>query len=90
MEDKKNNTGLIILFTFLFGILIGVLISPESGSTTRSKIKYKFNDLLGNFKLSMEKFLDYLKKIKVSDCDQEGEKIVRETIDKADQIMNEI
>ena len=89
MEDKKNN-GLIILFTFLFGILIGILISPESGMNTRSKVKYKFNDLLSSFKSSMEKILDYLKVAKLSEGDQEGEKIVRETIDKADQIMNEI
>ena len=89
MEDKKNN-GLIILFTFLFGILIGILISPESGMNTRSKVKYKFNDLLSSFKSSMEKILDYLKGAKLSEGDQEGEKIVRETIDKADQIMNEI
>lgn len=49
------------------------------------------DNLVDGFQKSMEKFLNYVKSLNL-DCKQhkEGESIVKETIDKADQIMNEI
>lgn len=91
MEDRKNCCGLMVLLTFVFGVILGILISPDSGSKNRSKLKYRMDNLVDGFKSSMDKFLNYIKGLNL-DCnqDKEGEKIVKETIDKADQIMNEI
>jgi gas vesicle protein len=91
MEDRKNNCGLLILFTFVFGVLLGLLVSPDSGEKNRLKLKYKTGDLVDSFKSSIKKFLKYLHGLNLEDSsDEEGEKIIKETIDKADQIMNEI
>ena len=91
MEDRKNNCGLLILFTFIFGLLLGLLISPDSGEKNRLKLKYKTDDLVDSFKSSVKKFLQYLHGLNLDGSqDKEGEKIIKETIDKADQIMNEI
>lgn len=91
MEDRKNNCGLLILFTFVFGVLLGLLVSPESGEKNRLKLKYKTNDLVDSFKSSIKKFLQYLHGLNLDNSqNKEGEQIIKETIDKADQIMNEI
>lgn len=91
MEDRKNNCGLLILFTFVLGVLLGLLVSPDSGEKNRLKLKYKTGDLVDSFKSSIKKFLKYLHGLNLEDSrDEEGEKIIKETIDKANQIMNEI
>ena len=91
MEDRKNNCGLLILFTFVFGVLLGLLVSPDSGEKNRLKLKYKTSDLLDSFKSSVKKFLSYINGLNLDSFkDKEGEEIIKETIDKADQIMNEI
>ena len=91
MEDRKNTCGLMLLLTFVLGVLLGIFVSPDSGSNNRSKLKYRMDSLLGGFKDSMDKFLKYIKSLNLdSNKDKEGEKIVKDTIDKADQIMNEI
>lgn len=91
MEDRRSNNSLLILFTFIFGVLLGILISPDSGEKNRLKLRYKADDLVDSFKNSMNKFLRYIKGLDLDrDQDKEGEKIIKETIDKADQIMNEI
>lgn len=91
MEDRKNNCGLLILFTFVFGVLLGLLVSPDSGEKNRLKLRYKTGDLVDSFKSSIKKILKYLHGLNLEDSrDEEGEKIIKETIDKANQIMNEI
>ena len=57
MEDRKNNCGLLILFTFVFGVLLGLLVSPESGEKNRLKLKYKTNDLVDSLAKHTAKIL---------------------------------
>ena len=60
MEDRKNNCGLLILFTFVFGVLLGLLVSPESGEKNRLKLKYKTNELK---EVGIVQFMDSVKRL---------------------------
>ncbi|MDR2401989.1 MAG: hypothetical protein LBD32_00785 [Cytophagales bacterium] len=91
MEDRKNGCSLVLLLSFVFGVLLGICVSPDSGSNNRSKLKYRMGNLVDNFKASVDKFLNYIKSLNLdASQDKEGERIVKETMDKADQIMSEI
>ncbi len=80
-------------FTFLIGILtggiLGILYAPDKGINTRDKLSFR----LDKVKKQLEGFIRDLvdeKGFTDNEAKEEGEKIVKKTKDKAEQLLDDV
>ncbi len=88
----KNSQG-NQFFTFLSGILVGgvvgLLYAPDKGKNTRDKLTFK----LDKYKKILEELIEELVSGKIEHINEaktEGKRIVSETVEHAEKLMNEI
>lgn len=81
------------LFAFVLGAaagaIIGILYAPDSGANTRDKLSYQ----LDKYKKQLEKLLEDLinGKVEVSSmAKEEGQKVVDEAKEKAEQLLHDV
>lgn len=81
------------LFAFVLGAaagaIVGILYAPDSGANTRDKLSYQ----LDKYKKQLEKLLEDLinGKVEVSSmAKEEGQKVVDEAKEKAEQLLHDV
>lgn len=81
------------LFAFVLGAaagaIVGILYAPDSGTNTRDKLSYQ----LDKYKKQLEKLLEDLinGKVEVSSmAKEEGQKVVDEAKEKAEQLLHDV
>lgn len=80
-------------FAFLIGVItggiLGILYAPDKGINTRDRLSYQLDKL----KKQLEGFIDDLvddKDIMDNHAKEEGEKIVQDAKDKAEQLLDDV
>ncbi len=80
-------------FAFLVGIItggvLGILYAPDKGTNTRDKLSYQLDKL----KKQLEGFINDVvegKDILDNQAKDEGEKIVKDAKDKAEQLLDDV
>ena len=81
------------LFAFVLGAaagaIVGILYAPDKGTNTRDKLSYQ----LDKYKKQLEKLLEDIVngKVEVSSiAKEEGEKVVSEARQKAEQLLSDV
>ena len=81
------------LFAFVLGAaagaIVGILYAPDTGANTRDKLSYQ----LDKYKKQLEKLLEDLinGKVEVSSmAKEEGQKVVNEAKEKAEQLLHDV
>lgn len=89
MSKKSTNSFLAFLTGAATGALLGILFAPDTGANTRDKLSYK----LDKYKKTLEDLIEDLiqgKEIPVSAAKSEGEKVVSDAKQRAEQLLADV
>ena len=87
--SKTSNTLLSFLLGATTGAMIGILYAPDKGSNTRDKVSYR----LDKYKVMLENLLEDLvsgKEIPQSAAKSEGQKVVDDAKERAEQLLEDV
>ena len=87
--SKGSSNLLAFVIGAATGAILGILYAPDKGSNTRDKLSYQ----LDKYKKQLEDLLDDLIKGKVeisSTAKKEGQKVVSEARQKAEQLLSDV
>ncbi|NOS92801.1 MAG: YtxH domain-containing protein [Cyclobacteriaceae bacterium] len=90
MSKKGSNALMAFLAGAAVGAVLGILYAPDKGSNTREKLSYR----LDKYKKMLEDYLADLVSGKetplTTQAKSEGQKVVNETQDKAQQLLDDV
>ena len=90
MSKKGSNALMAFLAGAAVGAVLGILYAPDKGSNTREKLSYK----LDKYKKLLEDYLADLVSGKetplTTEAKSQGQKVVTEAQDKAQQLLNDV
>ncbi len=90
MSKKGSNALMAFLAGAAVGAVLGILYAPDKGSNTREKLSYK----LDKYKKMLEDYLADLVSGKetplTTQAKSQGQKVVNETQDKAQQLLDDV
>ena len=90
MSKKGSNALMAFLAGAAVGAVLGILYAPDKGSNTREKMSYK----LDKYKKLLEDYLADLVSGKetplTTEAKSQGQKVVTEAQDKAQQLLNDV
>ncbi|MDH5366113.1 MAG: YtxH domain-containing protein [Cyclobacteriaceae bacterium] len=89
MSNKSTNSFLAFLTGAAAGALLGILFAPDTGANTRDKLSFK----LDKYKKMLEDLIDDLiqgKEIPVTAAKSEGEKVVNDAKERAEQLLADV
>ncbi|MDH5475619.1 MAG: YtxH domain-containing protein [Cyclobacteriaceae bacterium] len=89
MSKKSTNSLLAFLTGAATGALLGILFAPDTGANTRDKLSFK----LDQYKKMLEDLIDDLiqgKEIPVTAAKSEGEKVVSDAKERAEQLLADV
>ena len=87
--SKTSNTLLSFLLGATTGAIIGILYAPDKGSNTRDKVTYR----LDKYKVMLEKLLEDLingKEIPQSAAKSQGQKVIDDAKERAEQLLEDV
>ena len=87
--SKTSNTLLSFLLGATTGAIIGILYAPDKGSNTRDKVTYR----LDKYKIMLEKLLEDLingKDITQSAAKSQGQKVIDDAKERAEQLLEDV
>jgi len=87
--SKTSNTLLSFLLGATTGAIIGILYAPDKGSNTRDKLTYR----LDKYKVMLEKLLEDLingKDIPQSAAKSQGQKVIDDAKERAEQLLEDV
>ena len=87
--NRGNNSIFAFLVGAATGAALGVLFAPDKGKNTRDKLSFR----LAKYKEKLEELTKEVVEGKTevsSEAKTEGEKIVKETTDKAESLLNDV
>jgi len=90
MSKKGSNALMAFLAGAAVGAVLGILYAPDKGTNTREKLSYK----LDKYKKMLEDYLADLVSGKetslTTEAKSQGQKVVNETQDKAQQLLDDV
>jgi gas vesicle protein len=91
MGKKGSNAMMAFLAGAAAGAILGILYAPDKGSNTREKLSFR----LDKYKKVLEDFLNDLvsgaeTSPLTSEAKSQGQKVVSETKDKAEQLLQDV
>ena len=87
--SKTSNTLLSFLLGSTTGAIVGILYAPDKGSNTRDKVTYR----LDKYKIMLEKLLEDLingKDIPQSAAKSQGQKVIDDAKERAEQLLEDV
>jgi gas vesicle protein len=87
--SKTSNTLLSFLLGATTGAIVGILYAPDKGSNTRDKVTYR----LDKYKIMLEKLLEDLingKDIPQSAAKSQGQKVIDDAKERAEQLLEDV
>ena len=89
MSKNSGNSFFAFLFGIFAGGILGLLFAPEKGTHTRDRISF----LLDKYKKRVEELMEELvegKDLKDNKAKSEGEKIIDDTKQKAEGLLDDV
>ena len=89
MSKNSGNSFFAFLFGIFTGGILGLLFAPEKGTHTRDRISF----LLDKYKKRVEELMEGLvegKDLKGNKAKSEGEKIIDDTKQKAEELLDDV
>ena len=89
MSKKSTNSFLAFLAGAATGALLGILFAPDTGANTRDKLSFR----LDKYKKLLEEMIEDLiegKDISTSAAKSEGQKVVNEAKERAEQLLADV
>lgn len=87
---NKNSNSLITLFLGAgIGAVLGILFAPDSGNNTRDRLSYQ----LLRYKEELEELVKELvagKNLPLNEARSEGNKVITEAKNKAENLLNDV
>lgn len=90
MGKKSSNAMMVFLAGAAAGAILGILYAPDKGSNTREKLSYR----LDKYKKILEDYINDLvagnETPLTSEAKSQGQKVVSEAKDKAEQLLQDV
>jgi len=87
--SKKSNSLLAFLTGAATGAIVGILYAPDKGENTRDKLTYRLDKYRKKLDEAIEEFMDG-KDYSDNEAKSEGEKIVSQAKEKAEQLLDDV
>lgn len=81
-------------FAFLLGIvtggILGILYAPDKGANTRDRLSFQLDKLKKQLEGVIDELVDGKADLGENEAKEEGEKIVQDAKDKAEQLLDDV
>ena len=87
--SKTTNSIFSFLLGGVTGAIIGILYAPDKGSNTRDRLTYR----LDKYKIALEELIQDIKKnkdIPVSAAKSQGQKVIDDAKERAEQLLADV
>jgi len=87
--SNKSSSFLSFLVGAATGVILGILYAPDKGSNTRDRLSYK----LDKYKSMLEDMIEDLingKELPVSEAKTEGQKVIDDAKERAEQLLEDV
>ena len=87
--SKQSNSIISFLVGAATGAALGILFAPDKGKNTRDKLSFRLDKYRKKLEELSQDLIDGKENI-VSEAKSEGEKVIVEASDKAEQLLNDV
>ena len=90
MSKKSGNTLFAFLVGAAAGAILGILFAPDKGSNTREKLSYQLDKYRKLLEQLVDDFVSGRETPLTSEAKSQGQKVVDETKNKAERLLEDV
>jgi gas vesicle protein len=90
MSKKGENLLITFLAGAAAGAILGILYAPDKGSNTREKLSYQLDKYRKSLQDMINDFVEGRETPLTSEAKSQGQRVVEETKNKAEQLLEDV